>query len=259
MAQISGYAFDSAEGLHEERAPGCSPPDETLSFLKRLRPGGPWVLTGIVPDGPTVTTTARTETEVAAFIEQHNGRRNLYYSANPTRTSLTTKAKKADIAAVEFLFADCDPREGETPDECKNRILATRRTSALPNPTFVIDSGNGLQLIWRLAEPIVLPLANDPAWEGEVAAGEARNKALLMTLGATPETRNIDRILRLPGTTNLPNEAKRKKGREQCEAKLIVSNDVSHPLDAFLALDLARGEPTPAQASGLSPMARSPS
>jgi len=144
-AQVSGYAYDSAEGLAErgEARSAQENQDETLSFLERLRPGGPWVLTAIVPDGPTVTTTARTEQEAAAFVRQHNGWRNLYYSVNPVRRVMDKKASKVDIAVIECVFADCDPREGETPDEGKNRILATRRTSALPIPTFVVDSGNG--------------------------------------------------------------------------------------------------------------------
>jgi putative DNA primase/helicase len=234
-AQISGMAFDSAEGLAEggEARSAQANQDETLGFLERLRPGGPWVLTAIVPDGATATITARTEQEAAAFVRQHNGTKNLYYSVNPTRTPVTTKAKKADIAIIEYVYADCDPRKDETPEEGKNRILAARRTSALPSPTFVVDSGNGLQLIWRLAEPIVLPLASDPTWEREVQSVEARNKNLLGTLDADYGTQNIDRILRLPGTANLPNAKKVREGRVRCEAKLVVSNNGSHALAAF--------------------------
>jgi predicted P-loop ATPase len=55
----------------------------------------------------------------------------------------------------------------------------------------------------------------------------------MVRLGAKPGTQNIDRILRLPGTTNLPNAAKRKQGRIPCETKPLWFDDSAYPLDAF--------------------------
>ena len=54
-----------------------------------------------------------------------------------------------------------------------------------------------------------------------------------MQLGAKAGTQNIDRILRLPGTINLPNEKKRKEGRVACPTKLKWFNGASYPLDAI--------------------------
>jgi hypothetical protein len=93
-----------------------------LEFLKKLRPRGPWVLTAIKPDGPAMTITAHRKDEVHDFIAKHDGRNNLYYSVNPTKAAVTRKATKADIAAVEFIHADLDPREDETP---KRRSVGT--------------------------------------------------------------------------------------------------------------------------------------
>ena len=62
---------------------------------------------------------------------------------------------------------------------------------------------------------------------------EARIKGVMLRLGAKPGTQNIDRILRLPGTTNLPNEKKRREGRAPCSTLLIEFNNTSHPLSAF--------------------------
>jgi hypothetical protein len=62
---------------------------------------------------------------------------------------------------------------------------------------------------------------------------EARIKGVMLRLGANPGTQNIDRILRLPGTTNLPNEKKRREGRAPCSTLLIEFNNTSHPLSAF--------------------------
>src|SRR5262249_44048628 len=45
--------------------------------------------------------------------------------------------------------------------------------------------------------------------------------------------RNIDRILRLPGTANFPNAVKRRQGRQQCRAKWEEHNERSYKLDRF--------------------------
>ena len=44
---------------------------QAIDFLKRLRPEGPWVLTAIIPDGATVTITARDADDVRAFVRTH--------------------------------------------------------------------------------------------------------------------------------------------------------------------------------------------
>src|SRR5262249_24795257 len=63
--------------------------------------------------------------------------------------------------------------------------------------------------------------------------GCERSAALMVRLGAKPGTQNIDRILRLPGTTNLPNKKKREACRVSCPTKLISFNGASYPLDSF--------------------------
>jgi uncharacterized protein (DUF927 family) len=203
--------------------------DGAAAFLVRLRPP-PWVLTAIRPDGPITTFTAHAEAQARAFTARYNGKHNLYYSPNPTRTPVRKKAEKTDIAAAEYLYADCDPRKAEAPSDAKTRILATLKASGLPDPTFIVDSGNGLQLLWRLDKATALPSAGDPTWARIVADIEGRNKALLAAMGADFETRNIDRILRLPCTTNLPTKAKLRKGRVPCASVLMSYKDISYTL-----------------------------
>ena len=100
--------------------------DVSVDFLEQLRPGGPWVLSAIEPDGPITTITAEDAGAVRDFVQQHNGTRNLYYSVNPTRTAVSKKASKDDIAAIEYLLADLDPRKDESPDDAKVRYLERR-------------------------------------------------------------------------------------------------------------------------------------
>src|SRR5262245_23030428 len=98
------------------------------SFLRWLRPSGPWVLTAIVPDGAIKTETCNSAEDVLDFVDDHGGAANIYYSVNPTKRDMNRKAKKEDIAAAEFIFADLDPRNDETPEAAKQRYLAALAT-----------------------------------------------------------------------------------------------------------------------------------
>src|SRR5215471_11528846 len=154
------------------------------------------------------------------------------YSVNPLRNLMWKKAAKTDVAAIEYLLADLDPAAGETSEAAKARYLEQLNGSFEPKPTAVVDSGNGIQCLWKLANPIVLP-EEEAVREAIITDVEARSAALMVRLGAKPGTQNIDRILRLPGTTNLPNAKKRKEGRVECPTKLLSFNGASYPLDAF--------------------------
>jgi hypothetical protein len=57
-----------------------SDPQIAINFLEQLRPGGPWVLTAIIPDGKTYTITTTNVNEVSDFVNGNDGNRNLYYS-----------------------------------------------------------------------------------------------------------------------------------------------------------------------------------
>jgi len=204
---------------------------ESIGFLKNLRSNGPWVLTAIIPDGHTTTTSAQTAAEINAFVREHNGKLNIYYSVNPLRHLMFKKAAKTDIAAIEYLLADLDPADGETPEAAKVRYLALLETFE-PKPIVIVDSGNGIQCLWRLTDAIVLP-EEESVRKAIIEDAEARSEALMLRLGAKPGTQNIDRILRLPGTINLPNAKKRKAGRVECPTKLISFSEVSYPLESF--------------------------
>lgn len=226
-----------------------------LEFLKQLRPGGPWVLTAILPDGPTNTITARDEAAVYAFVLKYEGQRNQHYSVNPTRTAMTRKAAKVDIAAVEYLLADLDPKENESSEAAKARYLQALETYE-PAPSAIIDSGNGVQVLWKLEQPIILaePVITknatgqpEPSLSADAAAlindVEGRVKALMLSLGSKAGTQNVDRILRLPGTTNLPNKKKHSEGRLPCGSRLLRFNGATYGLDAFPAAEPSADKP----------------
>lgn len=213
-------------------------------FLQALRPGGPWVLTAINPAGSNMgieTSTAHTLDDVRGFLDRHEGRWNLYYSVNPTKLPMSSKAKKADIARVEYVHADLDPRPDESPEQAKDRYLRRLANLRLTGgrkliPTMIVDSGNGIQALWRLNEPI--PPERFPE-------AEERMLSLTLFLGGTAGTQDVSRILRLPGTLNLPTKKKRELGRTQCRAQWLEGFDgaSSYRLEIFPRLRQKPKEP----------------
>jgi hypothetical protein len=235
-------------------------------FLYRLRPDGPWTLIAIDPDnGRLEVRTLASITEINAFVAKWNGERNLYYAVNPTRQLwMHKKAEKEDIDEIRYLLSDLDPVGEESPERAKQRYLEELETFT-PRPTMLMDSGNGLQALWQLKPPI--PLAEpsqldkpikvkgklitrqfSPADQAKVADVEARSAALMRRLGAPAGTQNIDRILRLPGTVNLPNKVKRAKGRVPCETQLLWFEWTKYSLQDF-ELSPQAEKPAAAQAA----------
>ncbi|MCK1488725.1 hypothetical protein IVB25_40130 [Bradyrhizobium sp. 193] len=229
----------SGEPLAAEREVGGAT-DVAVDFLKLLRPGGPWQLSAINPkvNNDIKTVTATTPDQARRFINRYNGNHNLYYAPNPVRIK-DKKAAKTEVSAIEFLPGDLDPNEGEAPEAAKARFLAALK-SFDPAPMFVVDSGNGVQVLWRLDQPIPLPdpvmvigadgktkPALSPEAQTIVDDVESRSKVAMEKLGSVAGTQNIDRILRLPGTKNLPTKAKIKKGRKACQSSLLAYNELA--------------------------------
>jgi hypothetical protein len=156
-----------------------------LEFLHRIHPAGPWVLTAIHPDrgAPLITQSFTPEMAAAckSFIRAHNGTRNLYYSVNEPKGLPTKKSTKKDIHRIHYLHVDIDPEDNETSEAAKQRILASVQEYSL-TPTEVVNSGNGIQLLFRLEAPIA-------ADEDSIRDIEARNHALALAFKCDPCTK----------------------------------------------------------------------
>lgn len=188
-------------------------PDAAVSFLQWLRPEGPWVLAFKHPeqDGLRAKTfTLGQKAQLADWLTNEASGVNVYYHLNPVRAGLRKKAAKADVTAVRFLHVDLDPRASEDIQAERERILE-RLTDNLPPgvppPTTIVDSGAGFQALWALTTEIRVD--GDEAQAAEV---ERYTRWLEDRFGAD-NCHNVDRVLRLPGTINNPDEKKRKKGR----------------------------------------------
>jgi hypothetical protein len=209
-----------------------------IDFLHRYEPEGLWLLTAIRPDRKAIDTrTFRPgeEDDLAAWLNQYNGNRNIYFSVNQPLRALTKKADREDIAEMRWLHVDIDPRAGEDIDEERSRalgLLTDKLPAGVPAPTAVIFSGGGYQAFWRLEDPVPI--------NGDVARAEdaKRYNQQLEVLFGADNCHDIPRIMRLPGTINVPDERKAKKGRVPTLATLVSMSDAAYPLSRF----------TPAQA-----------
>lgn len=201
--------------------------DQSIRFLQWLRPEGPWVLTAIPPEGGRTETETFTDTGKArAWLEKLSGRQNLYFMVNPTRGKVDKKAKKEDVEELAFLHVDVDPRKGEDLKSEQARAIKVLEGFS-PSPSAIIFSGGGYQAFWRLEEPVYI--GGDA---NRIAESEAYNRQMEIVLGGD-HCWNIDRIMRIPGTINIPDEKKRKRGRTETLATIVELSDITYPLHDF--------------------------
>ena len=121
------------------------------------------------------------------------------------------KATKSDVSEALYVHVDIDESDAE------NRIL-----SFSPPPTVIVFSGGGYHAYWRLTGPA-----------SDLTRVEAVNLAVAQILGGD-KCHNIDRIMRLPGTVNIPNAKKEKAGRTPELARIVKADwSLSYSLDDF--------------------------
>jgi putative DNA primase/helicase len=193
--------------------------DHLATFLEKFRPDGSTTFVSITPDGSTEARTfnGADPTKAEAWIRKQNRNRGVYYTVNSTPADLRKKPTKTNITEINGVWSDIDPLDsnGRSWGEERARLEALAddlHTLPWP-PTFVTDSGNGIQPNWLLADPIE---ANDEYRQ----AAESLCAQIEASLGARG-THNVDRVLRVPGTRNYPNRKKRELGRGETEARLM--------------------------------------
>ena len=129
---------------------------------------------------------------------------NIYWTVNYVRPGLHNKPTKADITHARFVHVDIDPPKTGGAFN-KGEITAALLEIDQP-PSFVIDSGGGLQAFWRLDGPC----QNLQSIEGINTQARDWFEA--------DACQNIDRLMRVPGSVNYPNKSKLARGRTPCLA-----------------------------------------
>lgn len=208
-----------------------------LAFLTAVRPSGFWVLVSIQPDGEAGEIETRSfaagELEAAGqWIQRWNqAGRNIYWTVNPTGRPLAKKPSREEIVAMEYLHVDVDPDKRLPLAEERARIERLFTDAGLPKgvppPTILIDSGGGLQGFWRLEEPVRID------GEPELYEDAKRYNQQLEILFGGDHCHNVDRIMRLPGSVNWPDEKKRATGREPRRATVLRLTEARVSLSGF--------------------------
>ena len=118
------------------------------------------------------------------LAEQNAAGQNIYVGANPR---IREGGKTSDVSHARCLFVDIDHA---TVQEALRRV----REACLPTPTCTLNSGHGVHLYWRLAEP-----GND------LEAWTQAQKAVIAALGSDKAIHDPSRIMRLPEFMNCKN------------------------------------------------------
>ncbi|RUU88911.1 hypothetical protein EOB59_20660 [Mesorhizobium sp. M7A.F.Ca.MR.176.00.0.0] len=201
--------------------------DEAVEFLEHMFPGLPRHLVAIDQKGRVTARTFSPDEidRMRAWIDARQGLSNLYFHVNALRPGTTNKkATKDDVATALRLHSDIDDTNAE------ERVL-----KFIPPPSIVVFSGGGYHPYWNLAQPT-----------GDLLRVEASNMAIAKALGGD-NCHNIDRILRLPGTVNIPNAKKKRAGRKPTLARVVKADwSLRYSLDEFAQSD----EPTPTGPNG---------
>lgn len=203
-----------------------------IDFLKSLDPNGWHNLVAIKPgavrgvDYPVGVTIAPGEwAKAETFIEKWNGVHNLYFSVNEPRPHAPNKKlDKDDIAHIRAIYSDVDPQEGNLAERRQEIVDRANKTFIACKPGRIIDSGGGYQFFWPLAEKL----------DARVAAKQAEDQARgIAHLIGGDGVGNIDRIMRLPGTWNIPGPDKIAKGRVKAMADLVKDTSAVFTLDTL--------------------------
>lgn len=143
----------------------------------------------------------------------------IYWHANPVAGATRAKGGKEHITHVRLAHADIDPpKDGSAWD--KDAVLVKLIEQGA---SVVVDSGNGLQAVW-----FVRPGATVDQIEGV-------NRGILQFFGADPTTWNADRLLRVPGTINWPNAAKKARGLVPVPASEVYRSDLVYEVGTLAA------------------------
>lgn len=188
--------------------------DEAVSFIALMFQERPVTLVAITTEGNVKAKTFRANDGpgIERWVERWQGKGNVYFQVNELREGFVDKkAKKGDVVLARYLHVDIDD------EDALDRIVAFA-----PPPTVVVFSGGGFQLFYRLREPTpdLDRVEWGNAWLGKQLGGD--------------NTHNIDRIMRLPGTINLPNAKKVEAGRIPALAYILDAHwERAYSLEAF--------------------------
>lgn len=174
--------------------------------------------------------------QAEAWVSEANAQgRNCYFHTNVSDAT-NKRLSKLDVKAARFVWADIDPDIKQFGSYEKARsYLNSLIPSLMEHASIIIDSGNGLQALYRLVP--MLDIRDQESKEQY----EIVNRTVAKRWNAD-STQDCSRILRLPGTLNYPSQTKLDKGYPSTPsiARIIYCSDMEYTLDSIqLALGIS--------------------
>lgn len=145
---------------------------------------------------------------------------NLYVGIATRRSA--GDGSKANLRQLGAVWIDVDYA-----DEGDAEALAVKLETFPLAPSMRVSSGGGQHVYWLFQEPF------DVDTPESVARVELVLKGLCAAFDADRNATDASRILRIPGSTNYPDERKRAKGRVVSPCVLIEANENRYSLDDF--------------------------
>lgn len=122
---------------------------------------------------------------------------NCYYLPNDTTDLVTNRpVDGADINCFNFVFADLDMKDFQSPDPKRRHEYPTKeaflaRLNDFPlQPTFVVDSGGGIHAYWQITDLDGISFLRF-------------QRRLSKLLSTDPAVAKIYQLMRVPGTNNV--------------------------------------------------------
>lgn len=228
-------------------------------FLQRFHPGRLIVVTGITLDKKSIPTETFGPDQRGDFLKWVAAcalmPANIYFSVGEPMARATKKLERTDIKAVHYLHVDIDPRTGEDHESEKTRILALLRDppGGLPKPTCIVYSGGGYQAYWQLSE--ALPVDGVM----EVAEDLKRYNLQIERILGADNCHDVSRIMRVPGTINVPDAKKVKKGRAPALSQVVEwHDDRVYSVDKFVKATLVQSGVASGAGIGDAPKIKAP-
>lgn len=233
--------------------------EASWSFVTKFHPGRSVVVTAVSLDKKSIPTDTFGPGEKERFLKWvaacGKSEMNIYFSVAEVIGKVTSKINRTDVKAVHYLHVDLDPRAGENVESEQKRILELLRNppGGLPGPTAITYSGGGYQAYWKLSEPLAVDGSEEVAEDLKLY-----NIQIERLLGGD-HCHDVSRIMRVPGTINLPDAKKIKKGRVPALAQEVEwHDDRVYDIKQFVKAPMVQSGVATGAGIGTAPKIRAP-
>lgn len=187
------------------------------------------------------------EDRAIEFLRHHDGKKNLYVGVNPRNDALdgtVRAAKGADVAATRHVVLDLDFKSAPAGDpDWSQRVKELLHFG----PKLIVNTGNGIHV-----------------WFGVNGTGDTNGLNTALRAAGSDAVGDAPRIMRLPGSINIPTASKRRRGAKYELAHAVALSGLAAkvwPLSDFQRVVLGSGgagiSVDPAESEQTSPHANS--